>query len=256
MITPFMSMKKILIVGNWKMNKTPLETEAFLKALLPINFPSVESVICPPFTALAIAQQHLRHSELLLGAQNMDAHDSGAFTGEISPLMLRELDVHYVILGHNERRTLFFEKDEDIRLKLILALEHGLNPILCVGETLEEREKGLTEKVITGQIHAALRDIPCPPSLVIAYEPVWAIGTGKTATPAEAEEVHARVHTLLQGLYGTQSESIRILYGGSMNPNNAEELLREKYIDGGLIGGASLKAESFRELLTIAQRLS
>ncbi|MDR2420437.1 MAG: triose-phosphate isomerase [Puniceicoccales bacterium] len=249
-------MKKILIVGNWKMNKTPSETEAFLKALLPIDFPSVESVICPPFTALVIAQQHLRYSGFLLGAQNMNAHDSGAFTGEISPLMLRELNVSYVILGHSERRTLFAEKDEDIRLKLISALEHGLIPILCVGETLEEREKGLTEEVITKQVHAALRDVPCPSSLVIAYEPVWAIGTGKTATSAEAEEVHTKIHTLLQGLYGMQSAFIRILYGGSMNPQNAEALLQEKHIDGGLIGGASLKAESFRELLTIAQRLS
>jgi triosephosphate isomerase len=251
-----MSRKKILIVGNWKMNKTSSETEAFLRALLPIDFPSIESVICPPFTALAVAQQHLQHSGLLLGAQNMDAHDSGAFTGEISPVMLRELNVHYVILGHSERRTLFAEKDEDIRLKLISAIEHGLTPILCVGETLEEREKDMTEEVINRQIHAALRDIQCPPSLVIAYEPVWAIGTGQTAAPAEAEEVHVKIYTLLKNLYGTQSESIRILYGGSMNSHNAEALLREKHIDGGLIGGASLKAESFRELLAIAQRLS
>ncbi|MDR0444868.1 MAG: triose-phosphate isomerase [Puniceicoccales bacterium] len=249
-------MKKILIAGNWKMNKTLRETEIFLEALLPADFPSIEGVICPPFTALGIANKHLRNSGLSLGAQNMDPHDFGAFTGEVSPLMLQELGVRYIILGHSERRTIFGESDECLRLKVKSAIEHRLMPILCVGETLEERERGITEKVIQKQLAGALQGLEVFPPLVIAYEPVWAIGTGKTATPAEAQQAHAFLRSILQNLWGTASDAIRILYGGSMNTRNAEDLLCQKDIDGGLIGGASLKAESFRELLAIAQQLS
>jgi triosephosphate isomerase len=249
-------MKKKLIVANWKMNQTLRETEAFCRALLPLEIPDVEAVICPPFTALRTAQEQLRPSGIRLGAQNMNAHASGAFTGEISPPMLQELEVIYVLLGHSERRTLFGEKDEAIRSKFLSAWEHRLTPILCIGETLAEREKGITKKVIEGQMRSVLQGLDSPSPFVIAYEPVWAIGTGRTATPAEAEQVHREIHSLLRELLGTQGESVRILYGGSMNPSNAEALLREEHIDGGLIGGASLQADSFRELLSIAQRLA
>ncbi|MDR3143512.1 MAG: triose-phosphate isomerase [Puniceicoccales bacterium] len=249
-------MKQKLIVANWKMNQTLRETEAFCQALLPLEIPDVEAVICPPFTALRTAQEQLRHSGIRLGAQNMNAHVAGAFTGEISPLMLRELEVNYVLLGHSERRTLFGEKDEALRSKFLSALEYRFIPILCIGETLAEREKGATKDVIEGQMRSVLHGLNIPSPFVIAYEPVWAIGTGRAATPSDAEEVHEEIHSLLQELLGAQGASVRILYGGSMNPSNAEALLRGKNIDGGLIGGASLKAESFGELLSIAQRLS
>lgn len=215
----------------------------------------VDVVICPPFTALETVSKEIEGSQVKLGGQNMHPEASGAFTGEISAPMLRSLFVTHVILGHSERRTLLGETDAFIHQKLLSALKNQLRPILCVGETLAEREGGRTLKVVQTQLEAALEGTSKEQAatIVIAYEPVWAIGTGKVATTDQAQEVHAYIRGLLTKLYGEQSaQRVRILYGGSMKPANAPELLRQKDIDGGLIGGASLESRSFIELVQAA----
>ena len=252
-----MSSRKKLIAGNWKMNKTPSDGASLVAELvITIGKQSdVEVVLCPPFTGLESAAKALDGSTLKLGAQNMHHEASGAFTGEISAPMLRALFATHVILGHSERRSYFAETDAFINKKVLSALKNQLRPILCVGETLAEREAGSTLKVVQTQTEAALEGVSKDQaaSLVIAYEPVWAIGTGKVATTEQAQEVHAFIRGLLTKLFTEPvAQKIRILYGGSMKPVNAPELLAQKDIDGGLIGGASLEARSFVELVKAA----
>ena len=252
-----MSSRKKLIAGNWKMNKTPADGAALVSEIVAAvaKVTDVEIVVCPPFTGLEAAAKALEGSAVKLGAQNMHPEASGAFTGEISAGMLRALFATHVILGHSERRTYFGEKDDFINKKVLAALKHQLRPILCVGETLAEREAGSTLKVVQTQLEAGLEGVSkeLAPSVVIAYEPVWAIGTGKVATTEQAQEVHAFIRGLLTKLFTAPvAEKMRILYGGSMKPSNAPELLAQKDIDGGLIGGASLEARSFVELVTVA----
>ncbi len=251
-------LRRYCIAGNWKMNKTPVEAS---ELALEIRSSAGEDtdltvVLCPPFTALDSVARVLENSNLELGAQNMHPAPDGAFTGEISAEMLRNLFCNYVILGHSERRTLFNESNDCINEKVHAALANNLKPIVCVGESLSEREEGKTLPIVKEQIEEALKGISInrDSSLIIAYEPVWAIGSGKTATPEMAQEVHGELRKILITLLGeTIASKIRILYGGSMNPGNASDLLEQKDIDGGLIGGASLEAKSFIQLIEIAR---
>ncbi len=249
--------RKKLIAGNWKMNKTSADAVALATELTAKlgRRTEVDVVICPPFTALESAAKAVDGSLIKLGAQNLHPEASGAFTGEVSAPMLRALFVTHVILGHSERRTLFGEGDAFINRKVLAALKHQLKPILCVGESLAEREAQATLKIVQGQLEGALEGVSREQaaSLIVAYEPVWAIGTGKVATAEQAQEVHGFIRGLLARLFGdATAQRIRILYGGSMKAANAPELLAEKDIDGGLIGGASLEARSFVELITAA----
>ena len=254
-----MNTRKKVIAGNWKMNKTSAEGVALAQEIAAAvgKQGAVEVVVCPPFTALESVGRVLEGSEVRLGAQNMHAEANGAFTGEVSAPMLRAIFATHVILGHSERRTLLGETDEGVNRKVLAALRHQLRPIVCVGETLAEREAGATLKVVQTQLERGLEGVSreLAASLVIAYEPVWAIGTGKVATTEQAQEVHAFIRGLLVKLFGdAAAQRIRILYGGSMKPANAPELLAQKDIDGGLIGGASLEARSFLELVAAAAR--
>jgi triosephosphate isomerase len=251
-----MSRKK-LIAGNWKMNKTAADAAALIKdiAFNVGQRSDVDVVVCPPFTALEAAAAALEGSVVKLGAQNMHHEASGAFTGEVSAPMLRSLFVTHVILGHSERRTYFGETDASVNLKLLAALKNQLRPIFCVGETLAEREASTTLRVIQGQVERGLEGVgkEQAQSIVVAYEPVWAIGTGKVATSDQAQEVHAYIRGLLSKLFGDPAaQRVRILYGGSMKPSNAAELLGQADIDGGLIGGASLESRSFLDLIKAA----
>jgi triosephosphate isomerase len=252
-----MSSRKKLIAGNWKMNKTPADGVALVRDIVAAvgKQGDVEVVVCPPFTGLESAGKALDGSNVKLGAQNMHHEASGAFTGEVSAAMLRAIFTTHVILGHSERRTLFGETDELVNKKLLAALKNQLKPIFCVGETLQERESGATLKVVQTQVEKGLEGVSkeLAPTVVIAYEPVWAIGTGKVATTEQAQEVHAFIRGLLTKLFTEPvAQKVRILYGGSMKPANAPELLAQKDIDGGLIGGASLEARSFVELVNAA----
>ncbi|HEV8072607.1 MAG TPA: triose-phosphate isomerase [Opitutaceae bacterium] len=249
--------RKKLIAGNWKMNKTSAEAAELAReiVLAVANRPDVDVVICPPFTAIESVAKVVEGSAIKLGAQNMHHEASGAFTGEISAPMLRAFFATHVILGHSERRTLFGEIDGFINKKVLSALKNQLRPILCVGETLAEREAGSTLKVVQTQLEACLEGVgkELATNVIVAYEPVWAIGTGKNATADQAQEVHAFIRGLLTKIFGAQPAGrIRILYGGSMKPANAPELLAQKDIDGGLIGGASLEVRSFIELINAA----
>ena len=242
-------MRKPIIAGNWKMNKTPEEALALVAALRPlVEDAACDVVVCPPFVCLPLVAEALRGSRIGLGAQNMHFEEKGAFTGEIAPDMLTALGVAYVIIGHSERREYFAETDETVNRKVKAALAHGLTPILCVGETLAQREAGITNEFVSGQTAAALSGIPAKEveKIVVAYEPIWAIGTGKTATSGDANAVIGVIRAKIAGLYGASvAAEVRIQYGGSMNPKNAAELMAMEEIDGGLIGGASLKAEDF-----------
>jgi triosephosphate isomerase len=249
--------RKKLIAGNWKMNKVSADGAALAREISAAagTYSTVDIVVCPPFTALESVAAAIDGSLVKLGAQNMHFEPSGAFTGEVSAPMLRALFATHVILGHSERRTLFGETDELVNKKVLAALKHQLRPILCVGESLAEREAGSTLKVVQAQTERSLEGVgkEQASSLVIAYEPVWAIGTGKVATSEQAQEVHAFIRELLTKLFGEPAaQRIRILYGGSMKPSNAPELLAQRDIDGGLIGGASLEARSFVELVKAA----
>jgi triosephosphate isomerase (TIM) len=249
--------RKKLIAGNWKMNKTAADAVSLARDIITAvgKQSDVDVVVCPPYTALESVGKMIEGSNIKLGAQNMHFEASGAFTGEISAPMLRSLFATHVILGHSERRTYFHEDDELINRKVLTALKNQLRPILCVGETLAEREAGSTLKVVQKQTERGLEGVSkdLTPNVVIAYEPVWAIGTGKVATTEQAQEVHAFIRGLLTKLFGEQAaQKVRILYGGSMKPANAPELLAQKDIDGGLIGGASLEPRSFVELVTAA----
>ena len=252
------TIRKYLIAGNWKMNRTASEgTDLVNEIKIGLGQKlDVGVAICPPFTALESCAKALEDSNIQLGAQNMHPKLEGAYTGEISPVMLRSLFCTCVSLGHSERREYFEESDAFINEKVLAALESSLKPILCVGETLEQREAGDTFNVVRRQLVDGLKGVTADAadSLVIAYEPVWAIGTGKTATPEMAQEVHKMIRDELTSLLGqAAADKIRILYGGSMKPENASELLDQPDIDGGLIGGASLKAKSFLDLIEIAQ---
>ena len=252
-----MNPRKKLIAGNWKMNKTPSEGVSLAREIAAAvgKQSDVEIVVCPPFTAIESVGKAIEGSTVKLGAQNMHHEGSGAFTGEVSGPMLRAIFATHVILGHSERRTLFGETDEAVNKKVLAALKNQLRPIFCVGETLAERESGATLKVVQTQVERGLEGISRDQAatVVVAYEPVWAIGTGKVATTEQAQEVHAFIRGLLTKLFtDAVAQKIRILYGGSMKPANAPELLAQKDIDGGLIGGASLEARSFVELVNAA----
>ncbi len=246
-------MRKPIIAGNWKMYKT---TDEALKLVNEIkeeaNKTDVEVVVCCPFTVLSEVKKAIEGSKVKLGAQNMYWEEEGAYTGEISAIMLKDLGVDYVIIGHSERRQYFNETDEIVNKKVIKAIEKGLRPILCVGETLDEREDNRTFDVVKKQTLAALENVSKDKikDVVIAYEPVWAIGTGKIASPQEANEVIAYIRSLLQDKYSVDvSEEVRIQYGGSVKPSNVTEIMNEIDIDGALVGGASLKAEEFLEIV-------
>lgn len=242
-------MTQYYIAGNWKMHKTVAESVALAKELAAaLKGTDRKVMVAPAFTALSAVAEAIKGSGLILGAQNMGPENQGAHTGEVSPLMLKDLGVKAVILGHSERRHSYFETDELINRKLLLALEHGLEPILCVGETLAEREAGKLEAVVGTQVREGLKGVGAEEltKVVIAYEPVWAIGTGKTATPEDADAVHAYIRTVLAALYGeAAAKAMVIQYGGSVKPENAAELMAKPNIDGALVGGASLKADSF-----------
>ena len=249
--------RKYLIAGNWKMNTTASETDDLISEINSLvgQQTQVQVCICPPFTSLQKGSSLVEQTEVLLGAQNMSAEPSGAFTGEISAEMLRDLYVNFVILGHSERRQYFGETNKSINLKVLAAVQNNLKPIYCIGETLEERESGKTLEVVKTQVKEGLANFPLSEvdNLVLAYEPVWAIGTGKTATDEMAQEVHAYVRGLLVDLFGDAAGSgVRILYGGSMKPENALGLLSQPDVDGGLIGGASLNAKSFCSIVDSA----
>jgi triosephosphate isomerase (TIM) len=242
-------MRKYYIAGNWKMFKTVPEAVALAKALVKELAGCGERVmIAPPFTAISAVAEVIKGSSLILGAQNMGQDEQGAHTGEVSALMLKDLGVKAVILGHSERRHTYLENDGLVNKKLLLAIKHGLEPILCVGETLEERESGRLEAVVGTQVREGLKGVAADDltKVTIAYEPVWAIGTGKTATPDDADAVHAYIRSVVSALYGAQAaKAIVIQYGGSVKPENAAELMAKPNIDGALVGGASLKTETF-----------
>jgi len=247
-------MRKPIIAGNWKMNKTVGEARELVTALKGkvADVTDVEIVVGPTFTALLAVAEVIKGSNIKLAAQNMYWEESGAFTAEISPLMLKDVGCQYVIIGHSERRAYFSETNEMVNKRVKAAHAHSLKPIVCVGEKLEERESGVTKDVIKDHIVNGLAGITEEQMLktVIAYEPVWAIGTGKTATPDQAQEVHKFIRELLAELYSSSvAEAIRIQYGGSVKPSNVAELMAQPDIDGGLIGGASLDADSFTQII-------
>lgn len=244
-----------LIAGNWKMHGKRADTFALLSALkerlTAAHLRNREVVVAPPFTSLEIAAQILAGSPIQLAAQNLHWEPSGAYTGEISAPMLKDLGCTYVLIGHSERRQHCGESDEQVAQKVVAAKKHGLTPIICVGETLEEREKGATLDVIVRQVRSALngQDKTAIAILVVAYEPIWAIGTGRTATPAQAQEVHAAIRRTLASLTDRQTaEAVRLLYGGSVKADNIDHLMAQTDIDGALVGGASLQADSFARI--------
>ncbi len=249
-------MRTPLIAGNWKMYKTVAEAVELVEALMT-DLPEMadrEVLICPPFTALYPLSPLLSESPIQLGAQNMYGAGQGAFTGEVSPVMLAELNCRYVILGHSERRQLFGEDDALINAKVRSALEHGLKPILCIGETKQERDASKAEEITLGQLRAGLGGLAAEQlnDVVIAYEPVWAIGTGRTPSEADIGAVHAHIREELEARFGAAGRAVRILYGGSMKPANAAVILAVPEVNGGLIGGASLKAGDFLAIIRAA----
>ena len=245
--------RKAVIAGNWKMNKTATEAASLIDALVPaVQGAGCDVVICTPFTSLCTAVEKCAGTNIGVGAENVHFEKSGAFTGEISADMLVDLGVKYVITGHSERRQYFAETDETVNKRTKAALAAGLTVIVCVGESLAQREQGVTEELVRMQTKIALGGVSAEEMarVIIAYEPVWAIGTGRTATPEQAEAVCAAIRATLADLYGAEvAEEMRVLYGGSMNPGNVEGLMAQPNIDGGLIGGASLKAASFVQLI-------
>jgi triosephosphate isomerase (TIM) len=246
------------IAGNWKMHKTVAEAEQFIAALLPqvAAVDGVEIVVCPPFLALQALVDSARGSQVGIYAQTMHEADQGAFTGEVSAPMLSEIDVQGVVLGHSERRQYFNETDRALQLKVPKALEAGLIPILCVGETEDERERGETERKLRYQVQEGLEKVPADrlADVVVAYEPVWAIGTGLTATAEQAQEAASFVRALVANFDKTAAEQVRVLYGGSCKPDNAAELLALPDVDGALVGGASLDPADFTAIIEAAAR--
>lgn len=252
-------MRNPIIGGNWKMNKgIPSEAVEMLKELIRLveKIKNVDIIIAPPFTTLSSVIQTVKKTKIMVGAQNMYYEEKGAFTGEISPVFLKDLGCKYVILGHSERRDIFDENDDFINKKLKKALNCDLIPIVCIGEHLEEREKGKTKEIIENQFNCTFKDLKSEEisKTIIAYEPIWAIGTGITATPEQAEEIHIFIRELIDNSYGkSTAEKVRIQYGGSIKPDNAKEIFEKENIDGGLVGGASLQSKSFYEIIKAAE---
>jgi len=249
--------RKPLIAGNWKMNTTLEEAKSLVRAILNEmdGIEGMEIVLCPPFISLVAIKELLRGTSVELGAQNMYFEDKGAYTGEISPLMLADL-CDFVILGHSERRQYFFETDEIVNKKVKKAFEIGLKPIMCVGESLQDNETGKTEHVITNQVRAGLAGVSPTGQLIIAYEPIWAIGTGKAATGKQANATISLIRNIVAGLWNRETaEAIRVLYGGSVTGNNIAEFIAEPDVDGALVGGASLKASDFVSILKQTAKL-
>ena len=251
--------RKTIIAGNWKMNMTPSQTKAMIEELKPLvkEVKWCEMVLCVPFVDIAAAVKAAKGSKIAIGAENMHFEPKGAYTGEVSADMLKECGIKYVVLGHSERRQYFGETDETVNKKVKVALESGFRPIVCVGESLDEREQDVWSEVVRKQVKIALKDVPVEDvkKVVIAYEPIWAIGTGKTATADQANEVCATIRECLRGLYGARAaRAITIQYGGSMNAKNAAELLSKPDVDGGLIGGASLKPNDFFAIIEAANQ--
>ncbi len=250
--------RKAIIAGNWKMNKTPSEAGLLIDELIPaVQNAGCEVVICVPFTDLEVAVAKCSGTNIHVGAENVHYEKSGAFTGEISADMLVDLGVEYVVLGHSERRQYFAETNETVNKRARAALEAGLKPIICVGESLDQREQGVTEELVRMQTKIALGGVSAEQlrNVVIAYEPIWAIGTGKTATSDQAQEVCAAIRKVVGELYGeAAAKGLTVQYGGSMNPKNADELLSKPDVDGGLIGGASLKADQFAVIVEAATK--
>ena len=251
------ALRKPIVAGNWKMSKTVAEALALVHDIkLDISAcKGVEVVVCPPFTALQAVGAAISGTDIGLGAQNMHWEKSGAFTGEVSVEMLKDLYCHYVIIGHSERRSLFGETDSSVNRKLVTALANNMRPIVCVGETLDQRKAGQTEAVITTQVQHGLQKIEKDglSKIVVAYEPVWAIGTGMTATPEQAQDVHRFIRGLLQEMAGERvAQTVCIQYGGSVKPVNARDLFHQPDIDGGLIGGAALDVDAFMAIVNAA----
>ena len=247
-----------LIAGNWKMNTTVRSAVDLAIRMKPglQSVEEVEALVCPPFVSLSAVAAVLEDSGVRVGAQNMHYEADGAYTGEVSASMIKEL-CDYVVLGHSERRQLFGETDGMVNLKIRAALKAGLKPILCVGEDLGDREAGRERETVQGQLYGSLREVPYSPGLVVAYEPVWAIGTGRAATPEQAQEIIAHVRRVVGALYGSASaDEVRVLYGGSVNPANIGDFMGERDIDGALVGGASLDAEAFVQIARTAARVT
>ena len=251
-------MRKTIVAGNWKMNKTPSEAKALIEELKPLVASETSDVVfCVPAIDIPAAIEAAAGSNIAIGAENMYFEESGAYTGEIAPNMLTDVGVKYVIIGHSERREYFAETDETVNKKVLKAFEHGITPIICCGETLEQREQGIAVDFIRQQIKIAFLNVTADQAkkAVIAYEPIWAIGTGKTATSDQAEEICAAIRECIKEVYDeATAEAIRIQYGGSMNDGNADELLSKTNVDGGLIGGASLVAEKFAAIVKAASK--
>lgn len=241
---------KYFIAANWKMNKTIGETREFLAAFLPMvrDASDVDIVVAPPFTALSAAAGAVKDSTVQLSAQDLFWEEKGAYTGEVAPGMLVDAGCRHVIVGHSERRQFFSEDDVIVNRKIKAALKAGLGVIFCVGESLEEREAGKTFDLIKREVETGLAEVDCS-NVVVAYEPIWAIGTGKTATTEQAQEVHAFIRKILANLYGNKAEQIRILYGGSVTPENVDGLMACRDVNGALVGGASLKPDSFSRIV-------
>ena len=246
-------MRRKVIAGNWKMNMLPNEAIDFIQKLTPlVKDTKNEVILCVPYTDLFYALLHVQDTNIKIGAQNMHWEEKGAYTGEVSGQMLKVIGVEYVIIGHSERRQYFAETDETVNKKIKSALAHGLKPIVCVGETLEQREAGETEKIVTNQIAKAFEGIASEAleKIIVAYEPIWAIGTGKTATKEDANNTIMQIRKKLAEIYGqNEAEGVIIQYGGSVKSSNAKELFEMSDIDGGLVGGASLKAEEFSKIV-------
>ncbi|MFA6540958.1 MAG: triose-phosphate isomerase [Bacteroidota bacterium] len=246
-------MRKKIIAGNWKMNNDVAQTVDLIKGITStLKTADATVIVCPPYTSLGVAQQLLKGSSVKLGAQDVSLHDNGAYTGEISLAMLKSVGCDYVIVGHSERRQYHQETNEIVNKKAKKVLDGGLLPIICIGETLDEREKGITDQVLTAQTKGVLANLSAPEveRSIIAYEPVWAIGTGKTATKEQAEEAHQLIRKVVSQLYSwATAEKVVIQYGGSVKPDNAKELLSQPDIDGALVGGACLKADSFASIV-------
>lgn len=248
-------MRKPLIAGNWKMNNTVSESTKLVKLLVEFMDKyekDREVLVCAPFTSLYCINEIVKNSKVKLGAQNMHFEEKGAYTGEISPIMLKDIGVEYIIIGHSERRQYFNETDEIVNKKITTALKYNLKPIVCVGETLEQRESGKEKDIIRNQIKNGFKNIKTSDieGIVIAYEPIWAIGTGKTATADQANEIISYIRKIISELYDAEvADNVRIQYGGSVKPNNASEIMSKSDIDGALVGGASLKIEDFKQII-------
>ncbi|MBI5212199.1 MAG: triose-phosphate isomerase [Nitrospirae bacterium] len=243
-------MRKPFIAANWKMNKTIGETKSFLDEFIPLvkDAKDVDIIIAPPFTSLGIASAMLKDTNIQLSAQDIFYEEKGAFTGEVSPVMLADAGCEHVIIGHSERRQYFHETDEIVNKKIKAARKQGLDVIFCIGESLEERESGKTLDVLEREVENGLKDVPAD-GIVVAYEPIWAIGTGKTATIEQAQEAHKYIRERLASIYGNKANEIRILYGGSVTPDNVDSLMACEDVDGALVGGASLKPDSFARIV-------